>query len=399
MDQIEVALTRGVEKIYPSVDSLRELLNSSRKVSLYCGYDPTSPHLHLGHSATLFKLADFQKLGHRVIFLIGDFTGMIGDPSDKTSTRVKLSREQVLENAKTFKDQAGNILAFESSSNPAEVRFNSEWSDKLTLREVIEMASNFTVQQMIERDMFQNRLREGRPISLHEFLYPLMQGYDSVALDVDLEVGGSDQTFNMLAGRTLMKIIKGREKYVLTTQLLEDEQGRKMSKSEGNFIALDDQPFDMYGKVMSFPDSLIVKTFELCTRVPQEELGDIKRRLESGENPMNLKKLLAKTIVTIYHDSDRALLAEKEFERVVQKGGLPSEVRVVNVPTEEMDLKNLVFQYAHVPSVSEATRVITQGGVVWGDEKIINPDAIIKIDGQKTLRVGKKTFIRPVVKR
>lgn len=399
MDQIEVALTRGVEKIYPSVDSLRKLLNSERQISLYCGYDPTSPHLHLGHSATLFKLADFQKLGHKVIFLIGDFTGMIGDPSDKTSTRVKLSREAVLENAKTFKDQAGKILAFKSSSNPAQIRFNSEWSDKLPLREVIEIASNFTLQQMIERDMFQNRLREGRPISLHEFLYPLMQGYDSVALDVDLEVGGSDQTFNMLSGRTLMKIIKGREKYVLTTQLLEDEQGRKMSKSEGNFVALDDQPFDMYRKVMSFPDSLIVNTFELCTRLPQEEVEDIKRRLESGENPIDLKKLLAKATVTIYHGSEAALLAEKEFERVVQKGGLPSEVKAVSVPTDTLSLKELLFQYSGLRSVSEATRVITQGGVVWGEEKITDPNAIIKIDGQKTLRVGKRTFIRPVVKR
>src|SRR3989338_9446150 len=193
MNDFDVALKRGVDTIYPTENALANVLSSGKKLCIYCGYDPTAPFLHIGHLITLLKLADFQKLGHKVIFLIGDFTGMIGDPTDKTATRVKLTREQVLENAKTYKEQAGKILDFDSSTNPAEILFNSTWNDKLSFKDIIELSSNFTVQQMIERDMFQKRMGEGKPISLHEFFYPLMQGYDSVMMDVDLEIGGSDQ--------------------------------------------------------------------------------------------------------------------------------------------------------------------------------------------------------------
>ncbi|MCR4314043.1 MAG: tyrosine--tRNA ligase, partial [Candidatus Uhrbacteria bacterium] len=253
--KIEELLTRGVEKIFPSREFLEARLKEGKQLSLYLGIDPTGPDLHIGHSIQLRKLRQFQDLGHKVILLIGDFTGMIGDPTDKSATRVRLTREQVLANAEKYKEQASKILDF-GGKNPVELRYNSEWHAKLSLTEVLELAAHFTVPQMLARDMFKKRMQEGKDVYMHEFLYPLMQGYDSVAMDVDGEVGGNDQTFNMLAGRDLMKAMQGKEKFVIAGKLLADPTGKKMGKSEGNMITLGDSSDDMFGKIMSWTDGM-----------------------------------------------------------------------------------------------------------------------------------------------
>src|SRR4030043_655259 len=276
-NKIKEVLEKGVEKIYPSKEALEKTLKSGKRIRLYCGFDPTSPKLHIGNAIQLRKLAQFQNLGHEVIFLIGDFTGMIGDPTDKSAARKKITRKEILKNAKNYKNLASKILRF-SGKNPAKIMYNSEWNDKLTFIELIELASNFTVQQIIIRDMFQERIKKDKPIYLHEFFYPLAQAYDSVAMDVDLEIGGNDQTFNMLCGRQLMKALKNKEKFVLTTKLLNDPSGKKMGKTEGNIINLDEKPNEMYGKIMSWPDSLIFPGFELCTDLSIEEVNQIKKK-------------------------------------------------------------------------------------------------------------------------
>ena len=255
MDKIDKVLTRGVEQVLPSKKDLAGLMGK-KKITLYQGFDPSMPSLHLGNFVGLMKLRAFQKLGHKVIFLVGDFTGMIGDPTDKLATRKKLTREEVLENSKKWKKQASRVLRF-TGLNKAELKFNSTWLDKVSFKDLIEITSNFTIQQLIERDMYQQRIKKGKPIHLHEFLYPVAQGYDSVCMDVDLEIGGSDQTFNMLAGRALMKAIKGKQKYVLATKLLVDKEGEKVGKTTGNALFLDTTPDNFYGGIMSFPDEVI----------------------------------------------------------------------------------------------------------------------------------------------
>ncbi|NQV90203.1 tyrosine--tRNA ligase, partial [Candidatus Uhrbacteria bacterium] len=292
--KIEQLLTRGVENVYPSREFLEARLKEGKQLSLYLGIDPTGPDLHIGHSIQLRKLKQFQDLGHRIILLIGDFTGMIGDPTDKSSARVRLTRDQVLKNAERYKEQAGRILDFDGE-NPVEVKYNSEWLGKMSFADVVELASNFTVQQMLERDMFDNRMKEGKPIYMHEFMYPLMQGQDSVSMDVDGEVGGNDQTFNMLAGRTLMKAVSGKEKFVVTDKLLADPTGKKMGKSEGNMITLADSSDEMFGKIMSWTDGMIVTGFEILT---EEDFEAVQKELDEGTNPRELKARLARAIVT-----------------------------------------------------------------------------------------------------
>ncbi|PIZ54477.1 tyrosine--tRNA ligase, partial [Candidatus Uhrbacteria bacterium CG_4_10_14_0_2_um_filter_41_7] len=249
-EKIDQLLTRGVSEVLPSAESLKVALQGRKKLKIYIGIDPTSPMLHIGHAIGLRKLREFQDLGHEVILLLGSFTAMIGDPTDKTAVRTQLTQKEVLKNAVTYKEQAGKILNFEGK-NPVKLMFNHKWLQKMNFSEVVNLASHFTVQQMLERDMFETRIKEGKPVYVHEFMYPLMQGYDSVAMDVDAEIGGSDQTFNMLAGRTLQRQINGREKFVITMKLLENAEGKKMSKSEGGFIALNDSAKDIFGKLMA----------------------------------------------------------------------------------------------------------------------------------------------------
>src|SRR3989339_905498 len=290
---IDEVLERGVEQVFPDKKLFKEKLLSGERIRLYCGYAPSAPALHIGNAVTLNKLSQFQKLGHEVIFLVGDFTGMIGDPTDKEATRKKLTREEVLKNAEDYQRQASGYLKFDGE-NPAKIMYNSEWSDKLTFKEVIEIASNFTVGQMIQRDMFQKRMESSKPIYLHEFLYPLAQGYDSVAMDVDAEIGGNDQMFNMLVGRTLQKNINNKEKFVMTLKLLADETGKKMGKSEGNAVFLDQTPQDMYGAVMSWTDGTIAVGFEMATNISMKEVKEIEEALKDEKNnPRDLKMKLA----------------------------------------------------------------------------------------------------------
>ena len=372
-----IALARGVEKIYPSKDLLLERMKKGPMLRLYQGFDPTAPSLHIGHMAGLRKLRQFQALGHHVIFLIGDFTAMIGDPSDKSAARVKLSRQEVKKNLHSFKDQAARILDFDDPKNPVRIAFNAAWLSKLSFEELLDLASHFTVQQLIERDMYQERIKQGRPIAFSEFFYPLMQGYDSVALDVDLEIGGTDQTFNMLAGRTLARTLKNKEKFVLTTKLLQSTDGKKMGKTEGNMIAMDEKPRDIYGKVMSLSDGFLPLLVELLTDF------DIPQMIDA---PLLLKKRVAFDIVRQIHGEMEAKNAQGEFERVYQERGTPTVKETIIVSQTLIPAIDLV---ASVPNISrsEARRLIQQAGVVYNGTVIVDGDQKLEIGG--VLRIGK----------
>ena len=309
---VDEVLTRGVADILPSKEGLKKLMEG-KKISLYQGFDPSMPSLHLGNLVGILKLRQFQQLGHKIIFLIGDFTGMIGDPTDKFAVRQKLSRNKVLENSSNWTKQMKNLLDFQGD-NKVEIRYNSQWSDEITFKNLIEIASNFTVQQLIERDMFQARLKSNKPIYLHEFLYPVAQAYDCVAMDVDLEIGGSDQVFNMLAGRTLMKAVKNKEKYVLATKLLLDKEGKKAGKTSGNALFLDSKAKDFFGGIMSFPDEAILLGFELLTEINLFGLDD-----KVKANPMAEKKHLAYEVVKLIWGEEEAKSAEKDFEKTFQE--------------------------------------------------------------------------------
>ena len=397
MDKIEEVLTRGVEKIYPSKEALKKFLESGKKIRLYSGIDPSNPQLHLGHTIVLKKLREFQNLGHEVILLVGDFTGRIGDPTDKTSMRKKLTHKEVLENAKTYKDQAEKVVKFDGK-NPVKLKFNSEWLDKLTFNEVAELATFFTVQQFLERDMYQKKIKEGKPIGLHEFLYPLMQAYDSVAMNVDMEVGGNDQTFNMLVGRELIKAKLGREKFVITVPLLLGTDGQKMGKSLGNYISLTDNSNDMFGQLMSLKDELVVQYFELCTILPLQSIKSLGKEL----SPMDLKKRLAFEIVKMYHSEKEAQKAQEEFEQVFQKREMPKEnIPIYKINDEEAKNFNPVkalIGSATVATSSEAKRLINQGGVDIDGLRINDYTSPIEIKDNSIIKVGKRKFLKIKIK-
>jgi len=385
-------LERGVAEIFPDKEIFRKKLLSGKKIRVYCGFDPSAPSLHIGNAILINKLAELQRLGHEVIFLIGDFTGMIGDPTDKTATRKKLTREEVLENAKNYQKQAAAYLFFDGE-NPATVKYNSEWNDKLSFKDLIEVSSNFTAQQMLARDMFQERIKEGKPIYFHEFLYPLAQAYDSVAMDVDLEIGGNDQMFNMLCGRDLLKAMKNKEKFVLTMKLLADNEGKKMGKSEGNVVWLDDTPENMFGKVMSWPDGVIGIGYELCTNIPSDEVKEIYKELESGKtNPRDLKIKLAREITKINHGEKEAQKAQQYFEKVFSKKEMPEEIETVEVKKGE-NIVDIMVKSGLSESKSDARRKIEQGGVSIDGEVV--KDFQIKLNEEyqdKIIKVGKRHF-------
>lgn len=382
-NKIKEVLERGVENIYPSKQVLEKVLKSGKRIRLYCGFDPTAPNLHLGHAIALRKLAQFQKLGHEVIFLIGDFTATIGDPTDKTAIRKRLTKQQIQKNLKNYKKQASKILKF-SGKNPARIMFNSKWNSKVKSEKLIDLGFNFTVQQMLVRDMFRKRLREDKQILLSEFLYPLFQAYDSVAMEVDLEIGGNDQTFNMLCGRDLMRKLKNKEKFVLTTKLLTDPQGQKMGKTEGNMINLDEDPKEMYGKIMAWPDSLINSGFELLTDV--KEIGQIK--------PRDAKAKLAREIVGIHHNKKTASDAEREFNRIFKEKRVPSQIPTKRMSVKKIVIVDLLIKTNLASSKSEAKRLIGQGAVKL--DNLIIKDWQKKITPKKgvIIRVGKRRFIK-----
>ena len=376
---VKTALERGVNKIFPDKKGLSDLM-LKRKIRIYQGFDPSMPSLHLGNLAGVMKLRQFQKTGHEVIFLIGDFTGMIGDPTDKLATRKQLTREDVLQNSRNWKKQIENIIDFDGK-NPAKILFNSSWLDKTTFKDLIEITSKFTVQQMIERDMFQERIKKEKPIHLHEFLYPVAQGYDSVAMDVDLEIGGNDQLFNMMAGRSLMKAVKNKEKYVLTTKLLVDKEGKKVGKTTGNALFLDSNPEEFFAGVMSFPDETIYLGFELLTEV---KLGT---SLEESikKDPMAEKKRLAFEVVNLVWGKDEAKKSLKSFEKTFQEKQPEYNKLIAN--------KNNLLELlaGEVGSKSEAKRLLSQNAISLNDKKVSDPS--IKLNSGDKLKIGKRTFV------
>lgn len=388
-------LDRGVDTIYPTREALAKELAAGKKLTLYLGVDPTGALLHIGHTVALRKLAQFQQAGHTVILLIGDFTGRIGDPTGKDKARVPLTTEQIVENAKTYQDQAAKILDFDHPTNPVQLRYNSTWLAKLTFADVVKLASEFTVQQMLERDMFSRRLKDKKPISLHEFFYPLMQGYDSVAMDVDLEVGGTDQTFNMLAGRTLQRSINNREKFVVTVPLLADSNGVKIGKSEGNVIAITAAPADLYGKIMALGDDVIVQSFELCTDVPMEAIAEIQAQLKAGQNPKEAKMRLAREIVTIYHSAEAAAQAEQEFHTVFTEHGRPTDIPKKSLP-QTTEALTVLMELELAENKSAAKRLFEQGGVKLNDQKITDWKAPLVLKSGDVLQVGKRSFVELV---
>lgn len=390
--RINQVLTRGVETVLPTREGLAELLASGKRLRFYLGFDPTAPFLHIGHALQLKKLREFQDLGHEVIWLFGTFTAMIGDPTDKLAARKQLTKEEVAINLANYKKFASKILRFRGE-NPVKIMRNDKWLAKLNFEDVVNLASNFTVQQMMERDMFEKRWNEQKPIHVHEFMYPLMQGYDSVAMDVDVEIGGSDQTFNMLAGRTLLRAMKNKEKFVVALKLLTNDEGKKMSKSEGGFIAINDAPEEMYGKIMAMNDSMVVPYFELVTDLPQEDIDGVRVALQNGANPRDIKMRLAKTVVTMFHNAAAAKRAEKHFVNVFQKHETPDEMPEFRV-TEPLALADLLVVSKLAESKGEARRLVEQGGIALDDVKLTDAFQQVAVGTTGVLRRGKRQFVR-----
>lgn len=385
MDAIEHLLTRGVDKIYPSREALEKILRSGKKLKLYQGFDPTGTKLHIGHAVGFRKLRQWQDLGHEVIFLIGDGTGQAGDPSGKKTARDKFfTSGELRQNGKDYVLQSSKIVRFDGP-NPVKILYNGDWLNKLGLVEILDIAGHFTLQQMLERDLYQERLKSGVDLSLREFMYPLLQGYDSVAMEVDLELGGSDQTFNMLAGRKLVSQMLHKEKFVMTVPLLTDAKGTKIGKTEGNVIGLTDEPNDFFGKIMALGDDAIVNCFLLLTDL---DVAPLKQRLEAGENPMILKKQLAFELTKQFNAETDAVAAQEEFERVHQQGQSDSASAV------EMNARQLLDALVQTSmSKSEAKRLIEQEAVDINNQTVNND---VDVHPGDMIRVGKKKFIKIV---
>lgn len=391
--KIEEILSRSVDTIYPTKESFKELLLSGKQISVYVGIDPTADYVHLGHSTNYLILEKIHKLGHKITVLVGDFTAMIGDPSDKTSARVQLTRDEILVNLKSFKEQIGKILDFDNKDNPIEFKFNSEWLSELSFEKIVELGSNFTVQQMLERDMFEKRLNENKPLFVHEFFYPLMQGYDSVALGVDLEIGGTDQTFNMLAGRILEKRYLGRNKFVMTTTLLVNPvTGEKlMSKSLGTGIGLNESAENMFGKVMALADEGVIQTFIDCTRLQLNEIED--KRQHFVENPKTVKLELAHEIVKMYHGEDSANTAKMNWEKIFSNKGKPDNISEVRAKIGTL-LVDILVNQGVVKSRTQARRLFEEGAIKNIDKEEKIDDPLTVFTDPIGLKIGKKIFIR-----
>lgn len=385
-------LTRGVDKIYPDREALKKAAEG-KKLRIYQGFDPTGTQLHIGHMVGLRKMAQFQKLGHHVIFVIGDGTGQAGDPSGKTKARDKfLTNKELRENAKSYVEQAGKIVDFKGD-NPVEILYNGDWLNKLNLTNILNLLDQMSVQQLIERDLFQERLKSGEKLNSREFIYPLLQGYDSVAMKVDMEIGGTDQTFNMLCGRQLVKQMQGREKYVLTTPLLTDSQGVKIGKTEGNVIALTDAPGDLFGKIMSLSDDIIVSGLEYLTDVPMDKIEAIAREIKAGANPMQYKKLLALEIVKQLNNEKTAQEAQDAFENTFQKRETPEDVREIKIDGET-SITDFLITNGVVASASQVKNLIREKAIEVDGKIAESPKDQIK-PGQ-LLKIGKKTFIKTI---
>lgn len=388
MDLIKV----GTEEIIPENELVRKIeksLKNNKPLNIKLGCDPSRPDLHLGHSVVLRKLKDFQDLGHTAILLIGNFTAMIGDPTGQNKTRPQLTKEEVSENSKSYMDQAGMIL----DSKLLKIVHNGDWLSKMNFSDIIKLASNYTVARMLERDDFTKRYNGGQPISLHEFLYPLAQGYDSVHINSDVELGGTDQKFNLLVGRALQKESNLEPQVIITTPLIEGTDGvEKMSKSYDNYIGFSDSPSDMYGKTLSIPDDLIIKYFEYCTRVLDFET--IKLDFEKGNaNPRDLKRRLAREIVEIYHTKQKAFKAEEDFDNLFIKKDIPDNIPEITLE-EDSKLLDIMLNHAMVTSKGEGKRMIKQGGVKLNDVKISDLNTNVSKGSESILKVGKRKFLK-----
>jgi tyrosyl-tRNA synthetase len=379
MNSIDI-LERGVENVFPSKEKFAEVMDS-KKVSIYLGIDPTSPILHLGHLSILLILKRFKEAGHKVVIVIGGFTARIGDPSDKDAARKPMTEDQINENAKTYKEQIKRILG------DVEYKNNADWLKKLTFEDILRLSAKVTVQQMLERDMFQKRLKAEKPIGVHEFMYPLMQGYDSVAMEIDAEIGGNDQLFNMMVGRDLSKMYLDKEKFVVATKLLIDpETGKKMSATEGRSVSLDKKPEELYGAVMALDDGYVFSCFELCTEVPTEEVEKQK-----DTHPREAKSKLAFEIVKLIYGEDKAEKAKEEFEKVFKEGGVPEEMQEFKLEGSK-SIMDVLIESGLAESKSEARRLISGKGVTL-DEKVVD-DWDVEVSPGQVLKVGKHRFIK-----
>lgn len=384
---------RYIEDVFPSREKAEELFKSGKRMIFYLGIDPTGPDIHLGHTTNLFVLKKIAELGHKIILLIGDFTAQTGDPTNKEATRKPLTEEEVKKNMKSYVEQAAKIL----SKNSFDVKYNGAWLKKMTLGDFRKLARQITVQQISAREMFKKRIKKEAPITVEEFLYPLMQGYDSVAMEVDGEIGGRDQTFNMLVGRDLVKSTLNKEKLVIITKLLEDPNtGKKiMNKSEGRYISLNDSPDDLFAKTMATPDSSIALLFSLATEVDDEKIKEIERRIQSGENPKPVKEELALELVRMYYGEKDATNARYKFEAMFQKHKIPENIPEIKISGNKIEIISFLEKNNLVPSNSEAKRLIAQKGVKlngiplgeWGKELEISDGAVIQIGPRRFYRI------------
>lgn len=391
--KIKELLNRGTVDLIVKKD-LEEKLKSGKKLRIKYGVDPTGPKIHLGRASTMRKLAKFQEFGHKIVLIVGDFTAQIGDSSDKTKERPMLTYKEIKENMKNYLPQIGQIFDVKK----AEVHYNSEWLGKLNYFDICKQADNFSIAQILDRDNFSKRYKDGVRISLREMLYPLMQGYDSVAIKSDIEIGGSDQLFNILAGRVLQKAYNQEPQNVITFKLMDGTDGRKMSTSWGNIICITDAPNDIYGKIMSIKDDLIVQYFELATDVSTQEIKKMNSDLKNDKvNPRDLKMSLAEEIVKIYYNKKESEKAEQNFKKIFQKHQAPDKIEVCKIKTKKIKIIDLLVKSKLCVSKNEARRVISQGGVKIDNKKITDSEKIIEINNNgKILQKGKKSFVKVI---
>ncbi len=389
-EQVNMVLSRGLDEVI-GLESLKQKMLKGEKVKLYLGIDPTTPNLHIGHMVPLLKLKDFMDLGHEVILLVGNFTALIGDTSDKTSTRPAITVEQINENLQNYKQQASKILDFEK----VKLVFNGDWLEKLNFKDIILLAQEFTLKPFLDRELIAKRIKEEMPIGLHEVLYPIMQGYDAFYLDVDLQVGGTDQRFNMLAGRDLQRKKKDKEMAIITVPLLTGLDGRKMSKSYNNGINLLDSAIDKYGKTMKITDDKIIEYYKLATRVSEQEIKEIEQTLKSSTNPMEIKKKLAFEITKLYEGENSAVEAEKYFQNVVQDKIIPENLQVFKIEKSQISILELISKCGLTTSNSESRKMIEQGGVSVNNVKITDKNNIITVtNSEQVIQVGKRNFAK-----
>ena len=392
MDNALKHIKRGSDEILTE-DDLQKKLESGKQLVVKAGFDPTAPDLHFGHTVLLNKLRHFQDFGHKVIFLIGDFTGRIGDPSGTNKTRPTLDSKDLLENAKTYEKQVFKIL----KKDLTEVKFNSEWCDDLGADGLINLASKYNVARMLERDDFNKRFSSNKSIAIHEFLYPLVQGYDSVALKVDVECGGTDQKFNLLVGRELQRDYGQEPQVVITVPILEGLDGvKKMSKSLDNYIAIDEAPDEMFGKIMSISDDLMWRWFDLLSFMPEEDIAKLKQEMEDGKNPRDIKFVLAEELVDRFHQEGDGKKCKEEFLNRFQKGNMPEEIESisVNLSEDQILLVNLLKNTNMIASISEGNRLIKQGGIKINSEKVIDPKLSISSGTENIYQIGKRKFLK-----